>query len=357
MKIDLIGGILKKQVSWLTKQGPDSDIAISSRIRLARNIKGIPFPVQADSLQLNETVDIVHLSLVNSPLFADSECFDMSQLSQLEADILFERHLISKEFSKKRKGSSLVINAEADISLMINEEDHLRIQCILPGFQFDETWSQIDAVDTELSRLISYEFDPELGFLTSCPSNLGTGMRASVMVHLPALSIAGFSDAIVQSIFKMGFTVRGLSGEGSANLGNLFQISNQSTLGETEDSIIKRLSHIVQQIIKHERNARKKLLETRKNYLLDKIGRAFGILRYSYLLSTPEALESLSMLKLGVDMNIISSVDINTVNKLFITSQPAHLQNYLKSEMNSEKRDEVRAELFRKTLSNSKNVE
>ena len=350
MKSDSISSICRNTFFTMTESGPDSDIAVTSRIRLARNVKGIPFPVQADSHQLREIIDTVHLPLKESNLLSDVTCIDMESVSQLEADMLFERHIISKEFSAGRKNASLVLSAEKNIAVMINEEDHLRIQCIMPGFQFDKTWSEIDALDTELSEHISYEFDSRLGYLTSCPSNVGTGMRASVMVHLPALTLSGLSEPVMQSIYKMGLTVRGLAGEGSANIGNLFQISNQSTLGESEKDIIDRLYYTVQQIINHERNARSKLLETRKNFLLDKIGRAYGRLKYSYLLSTSEALESLSMLKLGADMNIIASVDIDTVNELFIISQPAHLQNKYNSVMNTEERDEARAELFRNTL-------
>jgi len=354
MSSEYINNLVKTRVAWLNAKGPDCDIAVSSRIRLARNIKGFPFPVQATPLHLKEIVDTVDFSLKTSTVLKDRKAISMPQLSQLEADILLERHLISKEFSKNRINSSLIVKHGEDISLMINEEDHIRLQCILPGFQFESAWNLIDQLDSELSENIPYEFDARLGFLTSCPTNLGTGMRASVMLHLPALSISGLTEPLIHGVFKLGMTVRGILGEGSDNLGNLFQVSNQSTLGESEEAIIKRLSSIIKQIIEHERNARKKLLETRKDFLLDKIGRAYGTLKYSYLIPTSEALKSLSLLKLGVDLNIISSIDRHVVNELFITAQPAHLQKYYALEINSKERDRLRATLIRETLQKAK---
>ena len=233
---------------------------------------------------------------------------------------------------------------------MINEEDHLRIQALSPGFQLESVWQRINQFDDVLASRIPYAFDPRLGFLTSCPSNLGTGMRASVMLHLPGLVMAGQIAAVKQALGKLGLAVRGFYGEGSENFGNLFQISNQSTLGESEPQILERISSIVKQIIIHEKQSRQVLLDQKQSFLLNQVGRAYGILRHGYMISSEEALNSLSALRLGVDMKMFSSVDIHTVNELFLNVQPSHLQIAEHKELSQEERDTARATLIRETL-------
>lgn len=233
---------------------------------------------------------------------------------------------------------------------MINEEDHLRLQVLAPGFQLNEIWQQINRLDDELSVQLPFAFDKTFGYLTSCPTNLGTGMRASVMLHLPGLVLTNQIQAVVQGVNKLGLAVRGFYGEGSQTLGNLYQISNQSTLGESEDQIIRRLSTVISQIIAHEKKARALLLANRQCYLMNHIGRAYGLLKHSYIITGDESLNCLSALRLGVDLNMFQSVNIHTVNELFLLVQAAHLQKYEGHELNQENRDVVRAALLRKFL-------
>lgn len=339
-----------KRVSWLVDSGPRDDIAISTRIRLARNIKDIPFPICATPDSLQKVVVAANLALDNVRLVRKKTAIDMGSISPLDAQVLLERRLLSREFCSRKQNSCLVMSDYEDMAVMINEEDHLRLQVIRPGLQLQEVWEEIDKLETALSNELPFEFDETLGFLTSCPTNLGTAMRASVMLHLPGLVLAKQTGQLIQAVFKLGLAVRGIFGEGSDNLGNLFQVSNQSTLGESEEDIVSRLSGIISQIITHEKNARLKLLEKQRDILLDHIGRSYGILKYSYVISTKEALNSLSMLRLGVDMGIIRSVDIHTVNELFITVQPAHLQKFAGKNIDSEERDRIRASLIREGL-------
>ena len=354
MESDYIKKLTSKRVSWLRDSGPDDDIAISSRIRLARNLQGIPFPIMADTLNLASVVHSVDDALQATKSLDNVLKINMSKITQLDADFLLERRLLSREFSMRKDNRCLFMNSSEDMAIMVNEEDHLRLQCIMPGFQFENIWDKLNKLDSELSSELPFCFDSKLGFLTSCPSNVGTGMRASVMLHLPALAIAGFSESLIQGVYKLGMAVRGILGEGSDNMGNLFQVSNQSTLGESEPEIIRRLSALVSQIIIHEKNARIKLQEVNMNKLLDNIGRAYGVLRYAYSISTKEALQSLSMLRLGVDIGAIKTLDIHTVNELFITIQPAHLQKINETEINSKERDQIRARLIRETINKAK---
>ena len=342
--------LIRNRVSWLADSGPDDDIAISTRIRLARNLKDTPFPISASEEVLKKSVLAVELATAKAEVLKKPFFMEMQNLNDLDKAILFERRLISLDFSVRQRESALIVNKDEDLSIMVNEEDHIRMQSIHSGFQLMNVWEKIDKFETAISRQLPFAYDHDLGFLTSCPTNVGTGMRASVMLHLPALALAKQVQPLIHGINKLGLAVRGIFGEGTDNLGNLCQISNQSTLGESELDIIKRLEMVIAQIINHEKNARSKLLETSRNLLLDSIGRAYGSLKYSYIISSKEALNSLSMLRLGVDMGVIKSVDIHTVNELFILAQPAHLQKYAGKALSQEERDEIRASLIREKL-------
>ena len=342
--------LTKKPVSWLADSGPDDDIAISTRIRLARNFNSVPFPIAGKQDALEQVRDLAVDAIRKSECMLDPLCFPMPSLNDLQKQLLLERRLISKDMLSPNSASALVADRDESLSAMINEEDHLRIQALSPGFQLKTVWDRINIVDNVLSSKIPYAFDARLGFLTSCPSNLGTGMRASVMLHLPGLVISEQIASVIQATGKLGLAVRGFYGEGSDNFGNLFQISNQSTLGESEVQIVERISSIVSQIIIHEKKARSFLFDKKQSYLLNNIGRAYGILRHGYMISSEEALNSLSSLRLGVDMGMFSSVDIHTVNELFLNVQPAHLQIRAGKELSSEERDTERATLIRETL-------
>ena len=348
-----IDKLILRRVSWLADSGPDDDIAISTRIRLARNLKDTPFPISASEEDLRKSVLAIQLASEKSECLKKPFFMEMQKLNDLDRAILFERRLVSLDFSIRPKLSALIVSRNEDLSVMINEEDHIRMQAIHSGLQLLEVWNRINEFDTSISKQIPFAFDQNLGFLTSCPTNVGTGMRASVMLHLPGLALANQVQPLIQGVNKLGLAVRGIFGEGTDNLGNLCQISNQSTLGESEVDIIKRLEMVISQIINHEKNARSKLLETDKNLLLDHIGRAYGSLKYAYVISSKEALNSLSMLRLGVDMGVIKTVDIHTVNELFILAQPAHLQKYAGKALNQKERDEMRANLIREKLKKS----
>ena len=324
-----IDELLKHDVSWLTDSGPDGDIAISSRIRLARNIHDLPFPIAATPTQLEQIQVAAELALNKCPAIGKEYLnFRMSDYSEIERQILLERRLISSEFAKKNQYTSLFVKQDESCAIMINEEDHLRIQTLCPGLQLFKAWETIDKLDSELEKALPYAYDSQLGYLTSCPTNVGTGLRASVMLHLSGLVLSGKIGAAIQGVNKLGIAVRGIFGEGTDNRGNLFQVSNQSTLGESETQIIERLDGVITQLIMHEKNCRSNLLENKKYFLLDHVGRSYGILRHAYTLSSEEALNSLSDIRIGVDMGMFNSVDLHTVNKLFLTINPAHLQKF-----------------------------
>jgi protein arginine kinase len=350
MAQDGIDFLLKNRVSWLADSGPEDDIAISSRIRLARNLNGLPFPIAAQPEQLKSTMDAINIAVKKNRCMDKSLNFNLENVSDLDRQVLLERRLISREVLGKKPGSGLIVSCDEEYGIMINEEDHIRIQAMKPGFQLDEVWSAIDGLDSRLGEGLPYAFDNKMGFLTSCPTNIGTGMRASVMLHLPGLALSDQINSVIQGVSKLGLAVRGIFGEGSDNRGNLYQVSNQSTLGESEEQIIERLGTVIRQIISHEKNARNTLLERQQDFLLDHIGRAYGILRHAYIISSEETLNSLSALRLGVDLGMFSSVDIHTVNELFVIVQPAHLQKYAAKELSSEERDVFRASLLRDKL-------
>ena len=342
--------LLRNPLSWLADSGPDDDIAISTRIRLARNFSETPFPIAGNQDALLQVRELAGQAILNSEALVDPMEFEVPALSDTEKRLLLERRLISRDMLNPNPASVLLADRDESLAVMINEEDHLRIQALSPGFQLESVWQRINQFDDVLASRIPYAFDPRLGFLTSCPSNLGTGMRASVMLHLPGLVMAGQIAAVKQALGKLGLAVRGFYGEGSENFGNLFQISNQSTLGESEPQILERISSIVKQIIIHEKQSRQVLLDQKQSFLLNQVGRAYGILRHGYMISSEEALNSLSALRLGVDMKMFSSVDIHTVNELFLNVQPSHLQIAEHKELSQEERDTARATLIRETL-------
>jgi protein arginine kinase len=278
--------------------------------------------------------------------FADS----MDNLSALEKQLLVERHLISREHAAKNVGSGLVLNSDQTLCVMINEEDHLRMQALRPGLQFRDAWLAIDAVDSSLERSVEYAFSPELGYLTACPTNLGTGIRVSAMLHLPALVLAEQINQIVQAVNKLGLAVRGLYGEGTEALGNVFQVSNQMTLGEVETDIVERLSKVVAQIIEHEENARGTLLEKKPKIVLNHIGRAYGILANAHSISSKETMNLLSLLRLGIDFGLFPGVERPLVDELFLLTQPAHLQQVHSDKLSAEERDLLRADMVRERL-------
>ena len=274
----------------------------------------------------------------------------MDRLTSLEKQILVERHLISREHAAKSAGSGLVLNRDETLCFMINEEDHLRMQALCPGLQLRQAFATIDAADSALEKKLIYAFNSELGYLTACPTNLGTGIRVSAMLHLPGLVLAEQINPIIQSVNKLGLAVRGLYGEGTEALGNVFQVSNQMTLGEAEIAIVERLEKVLAQIIEHEENARGSLLEKKPKTVYNHIGRAYGILANAHSISSKETMNLLSLMRLGIDMGLFPGVDRCLVDELFILTQPAHLQKQHAEKLSAEDRDLLRADMVRERL-------
>jgi protein arginine kinase len=344
--------IIANSGEWLSDEGPNRQIVVTSRVRLARNIAGKPFPGWAKKAERLEVMERVKASVEGLPEMAESYSEKLEALSPLEKQVLVERHLISREHAAKGVGSAVVMNSSQSLSVMINEEDHLRMQAITSGLRLPEAYMMIDRVDSALEEQLDVAFDEKLGYLTSCPTNVGTGMRASAMLHLPGLVMSEQINKIINSVNKIGLAVRGLHGEGSEAMGNLFQVSNQTTLGESESEIIGRLNRVIEQIIEHEQNARGLLSQRKTRTLIDQIGRAYGLLSYAYAISSKEALNLLSVIKLGIDLGVFPDAHRFPVDELFIETQPAHLQKGAGTQkMSSEERDSLRADLIRARLS------
>ncbi|MBA4136471.1 MAG: protein arginine kinase [Opitutus sp.] len=324
-----------------------SAVVLMTRIRLARNLSRMPFPGWAKESQRREVLAACLQAVSSLPQMKRGLAVAVEDLNELERQILVERHLISRELSHAKAGSGLVISKDQSCVVMINEEDHLRIQVLRAGFQFKKVWGTIDALDTELEEHLDFAFNAQLGYLTACPTNLGTAIRASTMMHLPALVISGQMEKVVRAVNQLGMAVRGLFGEGSDASGSIFQISNQTTLGETEEDIIKHLTGVLNTIIEQELNARERLIESEPTKLFDKIGRAYGILQHGFLLNSGEAMNLLSLIRLGIDLGIFPDTHRAIVDRLFIECQPGHIQHNAKGSVEAGQRDVLRGGLLR----------
>ena len=334
------------------RKGPHDRIVMSSRVRLARNLKDAAFPGWAKKPERVRVLELIRLAVESLPEMGDSFAESMDNLSALDKQILVERHLISREHAAKSAGSAVVLNRDETFCVMINEEDHLRMQALRPGLQLRQAWTAIDQLDSELERKLNYAFNPDWGYLTACPTNLGTGIRVSAMLHLPGTVLSEQINPIIQSVNKLGLAVRGLYGEGTEALGNVFQVSNQMTLGETELAIVERLEKVLSQIIEHEENARETLLEKKAKVVYNHIGRAYGILANAHSISSKETMNLLSLMRLGVDLDMFPTVDRSLVDELFIVTQPAHLQKQHSEKLSAEERDLIRADMVRERLRN-----
>ena len=332
------------------RHGPHDRIVMSSRVRLARNLRDAVFPGWAKKPERVRVLDLIRPAIESLPEMKDSFSEAMDNLGALDKQILVERHLISREHAAKSTGSGLVFSRDEMFCVMINEEDHLRMQALRPGLQLRQVWNAIDHLDSELEKRLDYAFDNELGYLTACPTNLGTAIRVSAMLHLPGLVLAEQINPIIQSVNKLGLAVRGLYGEGTEALGNVFQVSNQMTLGETETVIVERLEKVLSQIIEHEENARQTLLEKKPKMVYNHIGRAYGILANAHSISSKETMNLLSLMRLGVDLDLFPGTERSLVDELFLTTQPAHLQRQISDKLSAEERDLIRADMLRDRL-------
>jgi protein arginine kinase len=332
------------------RKGPHDRIVMSSRVRLARNLQDAAFPGWAKKVERTRVLELLRPAVAALPEMRDAFSETMDNLSTLDKQILVERHLISREHAAKSAGSGIVLNRDETFCVMINEEDHLRMQALRPGLQLRQAWTAIDQADSALEKKLEYAFNTDLGYLTACPTNLGTGIRVSAMLHLPGLVLAEQINPIIQSVNKLGLAVRGLYGEGTEALGNVFQVSNQMTLGESEGAIVERLEKVLAQIIEHEQNARATLLEKKPKMVYNHIGRAYGILANAHSISSKETMNLLSLMRLGVDSGLFPGVDRALVDELFILTQPAHLQKQHSEKLSAEERDLIRADMVRERL-------
>lgn len=334
------------ELTQSTKKG--SPVVLSTRVRLARNLVGTPFPERASSSQRSDVLTRCAEQIGELPQMKHGAFFDVAELSDLEKQVLVERHLISRELCESESGSGVFINKDQTCSVMINEEDHLRIQFLKTGFSLRSVWKQIDRFDSSLESDLDVAFSHEFGYLTACPTNLGTALRASVMMHLPGLVISEHMDKVIRAVNQLGITVRGLFGEGSDATGHVFQISNQQTLGESEEEIMSRLGNVFKTIIDHEINARFKYLEENRARMLDQIGRAFGVLQNAHILNSNEAMNLLSLMRLAVDFQMLPEANRSDVDRLFIECQPGHIQHAAGEGIEPEARDLGRADKLRR---------
>lgn len=333
-------------MSWYLTDGPESDVVISTRIRFARNIDGINFVNRCDNSDLENVLNIAQEKIANNEL----KFYKLSDMDDITRISLVEKHCISPDILKKDIGSTAIImNENENVSIMINEQDHLRIQVISSGLQLEDTLKQACKYDQEISKKIKYAYKEKFGFLTSCPTNVGTGMRASVMLHLPALTLTRRIGSVLDVMNKIGINVRGVYGEGSDAQGNIYQISNKISLGITEEETVENLKTVIEKIIIQERNARKYLTERGISFE-DKLCRSYGILKNARKMSSKECNKLISDVKLGIDLGIIKDVTSKQINEMSIYTKPASLQKYLGELLSEEERDVKRCEVIKKIL-------
>jgi len=340
---------------WRHPVGESTDVVLSSRIRLARNIAGFNFLSRASREDRQQIVAIARAKITPETVAPDIVWLDLAKTPPLNRLVLVERHLISKQHSKGDEPRAVIVSEPDErLSIMVNEEDHLRISIMRGGLALEDAYEQIDAVDDRIESQIEYAFCPRFGYLTACPTNVGTGIRVSAMLHLPALKLIGEIDKVRRAAKSMNLAVRGFYGEGSEAIGDIYQISNQTTLGKTEHDILSSFATgIMPKIIEYERHARRRLLENRRPIVEDRVHRALGALRYARLLNADEAIKLISQVRLGVALGMIEGLDLVTLNELMFISQPAHLQKAIGADLNQSQRRSARASLLRERLAES----
>lgn len=334
---------------WLRGTGPQSDIVISSRIRLARNLAQFPFGTRADRREKAEIEELVRRTIAELDRWR-FQYVEVGALDELDCQLLVERQLVSRELAEGEGPRGVAFVPEENASIMVNEEDHLRLQVMRSGLVLDEVWAELDALDDAVEQHASYAFHEQFGYLTACPTNVGTGMRVSVMLHLPALAITSQMEKVFRALSKINLAVRGVYGEGSQPMGDFYQISNQLTLGKSEQEIIRNVGAVVPNIIDYERQAREALVKEKRQWLHDKVSRAYGILGTAQTISSEETMHLLSSVRMGVNLGLLDDVEIPLVNELFIHTQPAHLQKLRGTQLESAERNVERAKYLRRRL-------
>ncbi|MFO0838244.1 MAG: protein arginine kinase [Phycisphaerae bacterium] len=344
--------VARQASEWLRGDGPLHEIVISTRVRLARNIAGYPFLPRSDADQRTEIADTIEAGVRKSPSLSAHVHVDVEAIDELDRTLLVERQLISRQHAEGNGARRVVFHPSEVSSIMINEEDHLRLQVVRSGLQLDKAWEEIDRIDDAIEERLEYAFHAQYGYLTACPTNVGTGIRVSVMLHLPALRLTNELEKVGQAARDMKLAIRGLYGEGTEALGDFFQISNQTTLGRAESDIIDDFrKSVIPKIVDYEHAARKALIKSRLHALDDKIFRAMGQLQNARLMSSNEAMQCLSHVRMGVHIGRLQSIKLNTVNELLLQTQPAHLQKLQGERLSGEQRSVVRAALIRARLS------
>ncbi|MCZ6689666.1 MAG: protein arginine kinase [Planctomycetota bacterium] len=335
---------------WLSGSGPETDVVISSRIRLARNIAGFPFISKASESQRAQVQLLLRKEISRARLEKGLFYLDLQDTDSLDRLLLVERHLISHELARGSGDRGVALGRQEILSIMVNEEDHLRLQVLQSGFQLDQAWSVINKVDDMLGKRVEYAFHGDLGYLTACPTNVGTGLRVSVMLHLPALVITKQIEKVFRAVSKINLAVRGLYGEGTQASGDFYQISNQVTLGQSEEDIIYAMKEVVPQVIKFEREVRQSLFTQSLKGLEDRIWRAYGQLKCARVISSEETMNLLSSLRMGVNLGIVTDVPVTTINEIFLLTQPAHLQKLEGRKLDGGERDVARATFIRNRI-------
>jgi protein arginine kinase len=334
----------------MTAEGPDSDIVLSSRVRLARNLDQYKFPTLFSPDEAKQIINSMESIVRDTDDSNRMDLLKMDEMQPLQKRVLVEKHLISPHLAEDSPYGAVLITENEEVSIMINEEDHLRIQCLYPGLQLSEALETANQIDDWVESHIQYAFDEKHGYLTSCPTNVGTGLRASVMMHLPGLILTQQINRIIPAINQLGLVVRGIYGEGSEALGNIFQISNQITLGKSEEDICRDLKGVVSQLISQERSSREALRKTSNIQLEDRVFRSYGVLTNSRIIESKEAAKCLSDVQLGIDMGYIKNLSKKILVELMILTQPGFLQQYAGGPLRPYDRDIRRAALIRERL-------
>ena len=327
-------------------------VVLTSRIRLARNLANYSFPGWSTKAERTEVYQTIQKAVSKLPIAQTGFFEELSNYESLQKQVLVEQHLMSRELASRGEGCGLLVNKEKSLAIMINEEDHFRLQAIHSGLNLKKAYRALDKVDTQISKKLDFAYDHELGFLTSCPTNVGTGMRASVMLHLPALGLTDQIEQVLKAVSKLGLAIRGFYGEGTESLGDLYQISNQSTLGESEKEIIGRIERVVKYIATAEENARLKTLQEEPSFLFDKVSRAYGTLRYAHILSSKESLTLISLIRMGTKLGYFPEATYERCDNLTIEIQPAHLQLEAGKKLSPHERDLARAKIIARNLKN-----
>jgi protein arginine kinase len=366
-----LGDVPDMGLGWLDASGDHADVVLSTRVRLARNLQGHAFGPRARVNDREAVLAMVRQHADRIDGLSGGSILHMPDLDARSRRILLERRLASREliggkaageksgteaFGEPARGTAVVVSSRAPLNVMVNEEDHLRLQSLVSGLRVREAWSMVDLLDEEMGRELPYAFHHEFGFLTSCPTNAGTGLRASVLVHLPGLVLTKEISKVLHALGQVGLTFRGLYGEGSEVVGNFFQISNQTTLGKSEEDLVDHLDRVVRKVIQHEMDARQILLRDAGAVTEDKIWRAYGLLRFARSLSFEELMNLLSGVRLGVSLKLLPALRVYTLNKLMIFTQPAHLEDAAGRDLTPEENDAHRAAFVRRILGSEGDV-